>query len=182
MLSRPFTYLARTPLGPLLLVLVARAALVLALADVFFYGEELEKGTAAKAMLDGLPVPHHCLAYHQYEGGGFVISHAKALAFLLVGESVLAHKLVALSTCLAVLWAGWCLARRHFGLLSAQLFALLYVLAPLTWQKLGLLSLGIHYEASFFVLVLLDLLLRWLTEARAPTRFEARAFGFCRRL
>ena len=30
--------------------LVLRAAYVLALGDVFFYGEELEKGTAAKGM------------------------------------------------------------------------------------------------------------------------------------
>ena len=69
-------------------MLVVKIVLVLSLADVFFYCEELEKGTAAKAMIDGLPVPHHQLAYHYYEGGGFVISHLKAAAFLLVGENL----------------------------------------------------------------------------------------------
>ena len=53
-----------------LLCLAVKAGLVLSLADVFFYGEELEKGTAAKAMLDGLDVPHHQLAYHYYEAEG----------------------------------------------------------------------------------------------------------------
>jgi hypothetical protein len=169
--------LARSPLPYVLLLWAVRGALVLALGDVFFHGEELEKGTVAKAMLDGLPIEHHRLAYHYYEGGGFVISHAKALAFLLVGENVLAHKLVALVTCTLVLLAGWNLVRRHFGLRAARIFALAYVFAPPSWQKLGLLSLGIHYEACFLVLVLLDLLLRWTSEARAPTRSEALTFG-----
>ena len=97
------------------LCLAVKALLVVFLADVFFYGEELEKGTAAKAMLDGLQVPHHQLAYHYYEGGGFVISHLKALAFLVVGESILAHKLVALLAVGLVFWAGWRLVRHHFG-------------------------------------------------------------------
>ena len=68
------------------LLLLARGVLVLSLGDAFFYGEELEKATAAKAMLDGLDLDHHHLAYHYYEGGGFVISHLKALAFFVFGE------------------------------------------------------------------------------------------------
>ena len=145
----------------LLLLLLVRAAAVLALGDVFFYGEELEKGTAAKAILDGLPLPHHALAYHPYEGGGFVVSHLKAVAFVLVGENLLAHKLVGFVTCAAVLAAGWRLLARHFSLRAAWSFGLLFVFAPESFQKLSLLSLGIHFEACLFVLLLLDALLRW---------------------
>src|SRR5262245_29951589 len=89
------------------LLVLTRAALVLSCADVFFYGEELGKGAAAKAMLDGLPVPWIQLNYGYHEGGGFVVTHLKALAFLLVGENVLAHKLVALLTTALILAAGW---------------------------------------------------------------------------
>ncbi len=177
MAARASAILTRSPLGCVLLLWLVRGMLVLALGDVFFYGEELEKGTVAKAMLDGLPIEHHRLAYHYYEGGGFVIGHAKALAFLFVGENVLAHKLVALASSTLVLLAGWALARRHFGLRAAWILGLAVVFAPASWQKLSLLALGIHYEASFFVLVLLDLLLRWVSEDRPPTRGEAIAFG-----
>ncbi len=177
MLSRLGALFFRSPLGWVIALLVARGVLVLSLAEVFFHGEELEKGTVAKAILDGLPIEHHRLAYHYYEGGGFVISHAKALAFIVAGENVIAHKLVALVTCVLVLVAGWKLCSRHFGPRAAAFFGLAYVLAPACWQKLGILSLGIHYEASFFVLVLLDICLRWLAEDRAPRRGEALAFG-----
>ena len=40
-----------------------RALSIVALSDVFFWGEELEKGAAAKALLDGIDVAHHRLAY-----------------------------------------------------------------------------------------------------------------------
>ena len=157
----------------LLLLLLVRGTAVLALGDVFFYGEELEKGTAAKAMLDGLPLPHHALAYHPYEGGGFVISHLKALAFLLVGENLLAHKLVGFGTCALVLAAGWRLAARQFSPRAAWLFGLLFVFAPMSFQKLSLLSLGIHFEACLFVLLLLDALSRWALDDEALQTGEA---------
>ena len=105
-----------------------RSLLVLSLGDAFFYGEELEKAAAGKAMLDDLGVPHHMLAYHYYEGGGFVASHLKAAAFWLIGESVLANKIVALFSCLLVLWAGWWACMRAFGSASAHAFCALYVL------------------------------------------------------
>lgn len=144
-------FFERPLLGFLLLCAVVKGALVLSLADVFFYGEELEKGTAAKAMLDSLPVPHHQLAYHYYEGGGFVVSHLKALAFLAVGENVLAHKLVALVFVLGVLAAGWGFVKASFGTRAASWFALLFIFAPESFQKLSLINLGIHIEASVFL-------------------------------
>lgn len=157
-------------LGLVLLALGLRALLVLSLADVFQYGEELEKGTAAKAMLDGLGVPHHQLAYHYYEGGGFVASHLKAAAFLLVGQNLLAHKLVALGFVLLLLLAGLCFVRHSFGERAALWFALLFAFAPASFQKLGLLSLGIHFEACAFLLVLLGLAARLAFEPAARGR------------
>ncbi|MCB9915191.1 MAG: hypothetical protein H6828_08590 [Planctomycetes bacterium] len=147
----------RTLLLVLGLALAVKAALVLSLADVFFYGEELEKGTAAKAMLDGLAVPHHQLAYHYYEGGGFVASHLAAVAFLLVGPCLLAHKLVTLAWGLAIVAAGWRFARALFGAGAAALFATLLVLAPEAFQKLALIDLGIHHEALLFAFGVLGL-------------------------
>ncbi len=145
------------PRAALALVL-ARGLLVLCLGDVFFYGDELEKGAAGKALLDGLAEAfggRHRLAYHYYEGGGFVVSHLDALAFRLVGQNLLALKLVALGFDLAVLLTGAALARRAFGARAAAIFAALYVLAPESVQKNALLALGIHWQALPFLLVLL---------------------------
>jgi hypothetical protein len=145
------------PRAALALVLL-RGALVLSLGDVFFYGDELEKGAAGKALLDGLgsALGHHRLAYHYYEGGGFAVSALDALAFALVGQNLLALKLVALAFDLAILLAGASLARRAFGARAAAAFALLYVLAPESVQKNALLALGIHWQALLFCLVVLD--------------------------
>ncbi|MCH2104676.1 MAG: hypothetical protein MK297_11780 [Planctomycetes bacterium] len=144
------------------LLLLARGALVLSLGDAFFYGEELEKAAAAKAMLDGLDLAHHHLAYHYYEGGGFVISHLKALAFLAFGETLLANKLVAALWCVGVLLAGCWACRQAFGEAAAHAFGGLYVFAPVTVQKLSLISLGIHHEACLFILISLGLASRLL--------------------
>lgn len=133
----------------------ARAVLVLAYGDVFAYLEEFEKAAAGKAMLDGLSLAHHQLAYHPYEGGGFVVSHLDALMFALVGPSVLAVKLVALALGAALLVVGWGLCARAAGPVAARVFAALYVLAPGSMQQNSLLALGIHYHALIFVGALL---------------------------
>ncbi len=157
----------------LLALVVARSALVLSLSDVFFYGEELAKGAAGKAMLSGPGIEHHRLAYHYYEGGGFVFSHLDALAFLLLGPSLLALKAVALGWSALALAGGWSLARRAFGGAGAACFGLLVVLAPASMQKLSLLALGIHLEACLFVALVLLLLVRIAVDGER----SARAFG-----
>jgi hypothetical protein len=92
-----------------------RCALLFSLCDVFGYGEEMEKACAGKALRDGIALPRHELAYHAYEGGGFVVSHLDALAFALVGESVLAIKLVALVFVAGIVVVGWKLCERFGG-------------------------------------------------------------------
>lgn len=159
-----------------LLLLGLRGLLVLALADVFFYGEELEKGAAGKALIDGIGVAHHKLAYHYYEGGGFFITHLKALAFLVVGENLLAHKLCGLLTCWLVFAAFWRLLDFHFGRRAARMGALLLIFAPLALQRISLLSLGIHYESMALGLLLLDEGLRVLAVER-PSRWRLLRVG-----
>ena len=148
----------RIALPALLLLLAAvRGLLVVSLADVFLYGEELQKGAAAKALLDGLPLPWHALAFQPYEGGGFVVSHLDALAFLVCGQSLLALKLVAFGLDALILLVGWRFARWAFGARAALAFGLLHALAPASVQKQALLALGIHYEALPFTLGVLYL-------------------------
>jgi hypothetical protein len=146
----------------LILLALVKGWMILAISDVFLYGEELEKGTAAKAMIDGLAINHYQLAYHYYEGGGFVISHLKALAFVLVGENLLAHKLLGLFTCALVMSFGWRILAHHCGRREALMFGLLFIFGPRAAQKLSLLSLGIHFEAMFFGILMLDQCLRLL--------------------
>ncbi|MFN0244246.1 MAG: hypothetical protein ACKVWV_15260 [Planctomycetota bacterium] len=132
-----------------------RLAAVLALSDVFYYGEEMARGTAAKAMLDRLPVEHYKLGHWYYEGGAFTTSHVTALFFLLLGPCLLAHKLVAIGFGAAVLAAGFCFARRWFGLAAATLFGLLFTFAPESFQKLSLLNIGTHFAATLFLVLIL---------------------------
>ncbi|MEO6708698.1 MAG: hypothetical protein ABI054_08055 [Planctomycetota bacterium] len=151
-------------LGWTLLWCAARGILLVSIADVFGYGEELEKACAGKAMLDGLGVPHHQLAYHYYEGGGFVVSHLDALAFAVLGESLLAVKLVALALGAALLAAGWKLCERLGGVAAARVFALLCIFAPISMQKHSLLALGIHFHGLLFVALVLGATARIILE------------------
>ena len=66
-------------------LVLLRGWLALAGAEVYFYGEELAKGTCAKMILDRPPVPYWTITYGYHEGGGFVVSHLKALGFLAFG-------------------------------------------------------------------------------------------------
>jgi hypothetical protein len=144
----------------LALLVVARACLVLSLSDVFFYGEEMGKGAAAKAMLDHLGVEHYMIAYGYHEGGGFVVTHLKALAFLLVDECVLANKLVALFTTSVLLLVGCWFASEHFGRRAGWIFGLLFVLAPAAFQRCSLIDVGTHFEAMIFIVLILHFALR----------------------
>lgn len=162
---------ARRGWGLLLLLMIGvKALLVLSLADVFFWGEELEKGVAAKAMIDGLDVPHHQLAYRYFEGGGFVASHLTALGFLVLGQNLLAHKLVALGFQLAILIVGCRFSARLFGARAALWFGVLFVLGPECYQKLSLLNLGTHFEACLFLFGVLGLGARILFGERGRPR------------
>ena len=168
--DRPLRW--RGLVGLVALLVLARALLLLSLGDVFFYGEELEKGTATKAMLDGLAVPHHQLAYHYYEGGGFVTSHLNAPFFLALGPCLLALKLVALLFAVAILACGWRFVGRFFGARSALLFGVLFALCPESMQKISLLNLGIHYQALLFTILVLHFSFRVVFEEdRRPTSF-----------
>ncbi len=137
-----------------------RLLLAASFCDVFVYGEEFEKAAAGKALRDRVPIATHLLPYHPYEGGGFVVSLLDALAFSLVGESVLALKLVAIVLGVAILAVGWQFCERFAGRASARAFALLYVLAPESVQTNSLLALGIHYQACLFVGAILYFALR----------------------
>ncbi len=155
------------------LLLTVKAIFVIVLADIFFYGEELSKGSVGKAMIDGIPVDFHRLAYHYYEGGGFFISGLKALAFQIVGENFLAHRLVGMLTCWAVFWGLWRLVDFHFGRRAAHLAAAVFIFGPSGFQRYSTLSLGIHFEVMALGLPLLDeglRLLRFRTWNPSPLR------------
>lgn len=133
------------------LFVTLRAVTVAALGDVFFYGEELEKAAAGMLMLERWDVPHHVLAYHAYEGGGFVTSHLVALFFALFAPNLLTLKLVAVLWSLATLVLGALFVSRHFGARAGAVFALLFACAPASLQLASLLNLGIHFQALLFV-------------------------------
>ncbi len=144
----------------IVVVALLRAWLALSCADVYFYGEELAKGTCAKVILEGPAVPYWKAVYGYHEGGGFVVAHLKALGFALFGESLLVHKLVGLLTASLVLSAGWMLARQAFGARAAAIFAFLYALAPAAFVQFSLLTIGTHFEALFFAAHVLRLALK----------------------
>ena len=141
----------------MLLLLLVRALPALALGDVYFTGEELAKGGTAVAILQAgdLGLPYPLLNFASHEGGGFVVAHLRALAFLLVGPNLVAVKLVALCTSALVLLSAWKLVRHAFGLGAARVFALLFVFCTRTFQRGSLLSLGTHFETVGFLALIL---------------------------
>lgn len=139
----------RTILIAVLGLWLARGALVLSQADVFGY-EEFAKAELGRAMLDDLGIEHYRLAYHYYEVGGFVFSHLLALSFAVLGDSVLAIKVVPIAWHSVLLVLAMTLARAAFGRRAMAVTALLFVLPPASLQKLSLLALGIHFESLLF--------------------------------
>jgi hypothetical protein len=157
-------------------LVLLRFAAVASMSDVFGYGEEFGKGAAAKAMLDHLPIAHYRLAYGYHEGGGFAITHLKALLFALMGPSVLADKVGALLTCVLLFWVAVAFAREHLGERTAFVFAAFFLLAPLEYVRFSLLNLGTHFEALVFVVLVLHFALR-LGRDGEPRRRDALLLG-----
>lgn len=150
-----------------LLLFLTRAILVLSLADVFFYGDELSKGGGSKAVLDDIDVPSWRLTYVYHEGGGFLVMHLKALVFRLVGPNVLAHKVTALLTTSLLLWVGLRLASEHFGKKAATIFGLLVVFCPEAYLRCSMLSIGTHFESVIPIALVFHYGLRVLDGERA---------------
>lgn len=159
-------------------LVVARLLVVASLGDVFGYGEEFTKGAAAKALIDGLPIEYYKLAYGYHEGGGWAVTHVKALLFLVMGPSVLANKVAAILMCVALLAVVIAFAREHLlgsgevahgevgrdasrvGALTAAVAAAFFVLAPTNFVRFSLLNIGTHFEAQIFSLLVLHFTLR----------------------
>jgi len=175
---RAWRAIAPSWLGWIGLLLALRAALVLAVCDVSFWGEELARGTAAKALIDGVPIPLHELVYNEFEGGSLISALVCVPAFLLLGQNLLAHKLVALLWLAASFAVGLALCARFLGRRAMHAFALLFVLAPGSFQKLSLLNLGSHFSALLFLLAGLYCLLALLAEPR-PRAMHAAGLGLC---
>ena len=144
----------------LLAYLGVRLLMVLALGDVFFYGEEMEKGVVSIGLLGGTDVPLARLPYHPYEGGGFVASWFKLPFFWLLGPSVLAHKAAAITWGLRLLGATVGFVGRHAGRGAATLAGALLIFGPAHFQRESLLHVGIHFESLLWVAILFDLGLR----------------------
>jgi len=149
-----------------LLLFLTRAALVLSIADVFSYGDEMPKGGAAKALIDGIGVPAWQLTYVPHEGGGFLVMLLKALVFLLVGPSVLAQKITAFLTTSLLLWVGLRLASEHFGAKTAGIFGLLVVLCPDAYLRSSMLALGTHFESAIPIALVFHYALRVMFQGR----------------
>lgn len=144
----------------LLAYLSVRLLMVLALGDVFFYGEEMEKGAVSIGLLGGTDVPLARLPYHPYEGGGFVASWFKLPFFWLLGPCVLAHKAAAITWGMLLLAMTVAFVGRHAGRGAATLAGALLVLGPAHFQQESLLHVGIHFESLLWMAIIFDLGLR----------------------
>lgn len=144
----------------LIAYLVVRTLMVLALGDVFFYGEEMEKGAVSLGLLGGTDVSLARLPYHPYEGGGFVASWFKLPFFWILGPCVLAHKAAAITWGLLILGVTVGFVGRHAGRGAACLAAALFTFGPAHFQRESLLHLGIHFESLLWMALIFDLGLR----------------------
>jgi len=150
-----------------LLLFLTRAVLVLTIADVFFYGDEMSKGGASKALIDGIGVPSWRLTFVSHEGGGFLMMYLRAIVFQVVGPSVLAQKLAAILTTSLLLWVGLRLASEHFGRKAAGIFGLLVVFCPDAYLRCSMLAIGTHFESAIPIACVFHYALRVLFQERS---------------
>jgi hypothetical protein len=130
-------------------------------------------------MLDALGLPHYQLNFAYHEGGGFLVSHLEALGFTLLGPSILVVKLVAIGFAVATLVAGAWMLADHVSERAALVFAALFALAPESFQRVSLLSLGTHVEASLFILLAFHFTARTLNADKQAWKHAPIWLGVC---
>lgn len=140
--------------GLILALVTVRLLVASSGAEIAGRGEEFVRSAVAAALTGGLDLPLPRLFYHPYEGGGFVHALLLVVVESVLGPTILAHKVVAIAWEVLVLLAGMLLVREVFGRRAALVFGPLWVLAPLAFQQVALLNLGIHYQALLFQFLL----------------------------
>ena len=158
-------WLSAHPLAALAtgLVIVRGAVLVTGL-DTVVFEEELYRGTIAKELIDGLKLPFIAYRPDPYSLGSLAVGALAVAPFLLLGQTLIALKIVPLAFSLAALLALFVLLDRVGGRRAAVAGGVLFVLAPPGPTQLSLFAMGFHTESVVFSLVILLAWKRFLDE------------------
>jgi len=111
-------------------------------------------GNIGRVAMDGWYGPP-LTQYYDNCGGHLVVGLLSAPVFAVFGTSYLALKLIPVVLGLMTLVAIWAIARREFGLRTANLAAIFFAIGPPTLAKYSMLAKGNHFENLFFQLLCL---------------------------
>jgi len=145
--------------------------------NTLFYnieGEELYKGAVAKEFLEA-PILSY-LPFFQYDynaGGAFVISLMISVSFYFFGPTVFALKLAPLFIASVTLYVWLRITERYCGLKAAFIFSLLYILAPSSFTRFNLVTMGYHSDTILFTALVVLLLHLILNEKRDSWHYHA---------
>jgi hypothetical protein len=128
-------------------------------------------GTIAELALRGVRVP----AYFFYDNaaGQVLAGYLAVPAFLVLGSTYLALKLVPFAMGVGTLFLLLALLRDAFGMRAALLGAWLFALAPTTLLKYSIVCSGNHFENLFFTSIVLVLFERMHRKGVSAARLLA---------
>lgn len=132
------------------LLLFHRLSILFLSIDAIFQPEELYRGMISKELITGSTFS---LLDYQCTGGYLVAGMLGVPFFLLFGDNLISLKLVALLFSLGTMSITYLFLTKHFNHRVAIITSLLFILSPLTFTKISLVTFGSHVETNFFIMV-----------------------------
>ena len=143
--------------------------------------EELIRGALAHDLVHGLKLPMLEYFADDYSGGSLVVGLLAAPAFLVLGSSLFALRLVAVVVSLAIALLWYLFVARNWGRRAAVFTSLFFVLPPAVYLEASSMTMGFHTESMLFsavaFLCLFELLYRDALMLRGPVGLGL-ALGF----
>lgn len=93
--------------------------------------------------------------FRHNEGGSLFVALIAALFYKIFGASIFSTQLVPLSFSLASFIIGYYLLKKYANVLSANIFAIIFIFAPQTYIRLSLLIYGNHVDSILFTFIML---------------------------
>ncbi|MBI4436438.1 MAG: glycosyltransferase family 39 protein [Candidatus Omnitrophica bacterium] len=137
------------------------------------FTEELQRGTIAKELIQGLKIPFFDYAADHYSGGSLVYGVLTVPSFLVFGKSVFVLRLTALFFQLGTFLTWALFMKRFFGRKAALYIALLYLFSPPYLTLYAMYAMGVHAESLLFTALGLFFLFRILYDGKHSLRCAA---------
>lgn len=135
--------------------LLLRFTIILTAVEYVAHYDELDLGTLARELLQGLKMPFKAYQLDAYSGESLILGPLVIPFFKLFGQNLFAVKMVPLFFSFLTLLLIYSFTLRNFGQKPATVAALLYTFSMPMLTQLSLVGMAGHCEASFLSLLIL---------------------------